>query len=133
MLKKWALIILTLSSINALAQSSDTSTPFNSPDHPIVVSADNPSFTLHLKSNPTTGFFWYLGKHNHYQLVALNHRFIAPKNKKMVGAPGEETWTFGVQKSAFNVPRIFKIHFTYTRPWTTQNATYETFTVITRR
>jgi len=132
-MKTWITLFTILFSLTTFAQNTKESTTFSSPDRPIIVSASNPSFTLHLKSNPTTGFFWYLGKYDDYQVSATDHEYLTPEDKKMVGAPGQETWTFNLQKSAFNVPRIFKIHFTYARPWTTANATDVTFTILTRR
>lgn len=83
----------------------------------IIVSADHPEFTLKLKSNPTTGYCWLLENYDANFIVPVSHGYEKISNKKMIGAPSDELWTFQVKKSAFLVPTQTKIHLVYVRPW----------------
>jgi inhibitor of cysteine peptidase len=96
------------------------------------ISADKAEFTLKVKSNPTTGFSWFLTDYNSALLEPVKHSFEAPTDKKLVGAPGYELWTFRAKPAAFTVPQQTLIRLVYTRPWNnTEPATMETFRVTT--
>jgi len=47
----------------------------------------------------------------------VKHERLANANKKLVGAPSYELWTFKATDAAFIVPQAFKIKFVYARPW----------------
>ena len=82
-----------------------------------VVKADQPQFTIKLKSNPTTGYTWLLREYDTQLITPVRHEFVANKEKKLTGAPGYDFWTFQVKPEAFVVPQQRTIHFVYVRPW----------------
>ncbi len=83
----------------------------------ITITSDQPTFTIKLKSNPTTGFSWYLRSYDANVLQPVKHVFLAPENKKLIGAPGYELWTFRVKPNGFSVPMQTMIRFVYGRAW----------------
>jgi|SRR5579862_7396779 len=82
----------------------------------ISVDAMHPEFTIKLKSNPTTGYSWFLREYDANLLTPLKHKFAKP-SQKLIGAPGYELWTFHVKPSGFIVPQLTTIRMVYTRPW----------------
>lgn len=98
----------------------------------IVVTAQQPTFTLKLKSNPTTGYTWFLREYDTQFLMPISHTFVNPE-KKLMGAPGFEEWTFKVKSSAFIVPQHFSIRMMYARPFGhLDNPTVIVFQVVTQ-
>jgi inhibitor of cysteine peptidase len=86
-------------------------------DKPVaMITAAQPEFVIKLKSNPTTGYTWFLRNYNTDLLQPVSHSFQAP-DTTMVGAPGFELWTFKVKSTAFVVPQQTSIRFAYSRPW----------------
>lgn len=97
----------------------------------VVVSADKPTFTIKLKSNPTTGYSWFLRDYETFFLTPLNHHFEKSEDN-FLGAPGYEYWTFRVKPAAFIVPSQTIIRMVYTRPWqSSDSATQMAFHVTT--
>lgn len=97
----------------------------------VVVDATHPAFTLQLKSNPTTGYSWFLREYSRHLIQPIKHRFQAP-NSGLVGAPGIEYWTFQVKNAAFIVPQSTVIRLIYSRPWQgLQNSKQLVFRVTT--
>jgi len=82
-----------------------------------VVQANQPEFSIKLKSNPTTGYSWYLRSYDANLVQPVKHVYEAPANKKLIGASGYEIWTFRVKANGFLVPMQTAIRFVYTRPW----------------
>lgn len=82
----------------------------------IVVSQSNPIFTIELKSNPTTGYSWFLREYDHDLLMPVKHEFIH-QDKSLVGASGIERWRFKVKPAGFAVPQQSVIRMIYARPW----------------
>ena len=82
----------------------------------IQVVRSSPVITLKLKSNPSTGFSWFLVGYDHGLLVPISRVFVPP-TKEMPGAPGYEIWRFGVSPHAFVVPQMTYITLRYLRPW----------------
>lgn len=82
----------------------------------IMVQADQPEFTITLKSNPTTGYSWFLRDYHTDLIKPVKHEFIAG-NPKLMGAPGQEVWTFRAKPAAFSVPQQTLIRMVYARPW----------------
>ncbi len=82
----------------------------------ISVSADKPTFVLKLKSNPTTGYTWFLRDYNSALVTPVKHSFLPPE-KTLIGAPGYELWTFRVKSAGFSVPQITTVRMIYARPW----------------
>src|SRR3989338_9840306 len=103
----------------------------STPDKSIVITAKKQhTFNIILPSNPTTGYSWFLTDYNHQLLKPVNHQYVAPNNKLM-GAGGFEIWTFNIQQEV-PVPQKTTVTFTYQRPWETNDAKTETFTVLTQ-
>jgi len=80
----------------------------------IMVSANNSTFIVRLKSNPTTGYSWFI-RDNLSGLKPISSKFIASKKTSLVGSQGVELWKFKVQPT--KVPRQFIMHFIYARPF----------------
>lgn len=83
---------------------------------PIIVKSAQPIFSIKLKSNPTTGYSWFIKDYNHQQLDLIDHAYIAG-DSKLVGASGYEIWHFKVKPSMFIAPQLFNIQLLYARPW----------------
>lgn len=82
----------------------------------ITVTEQSPSFTIRLRSNPTTGYTWKLSQFTARFLTPSAHRFVMPETQ-MMGAPGFEEWSFQVKPNAFKTPTQSSITFVYERPW----------------
>jgi inhibitor of cysteine peptidase len=99
-----------------------------------VVMSDQPVFQIKLKSNPTTGYSWYLREWNSEVVEPLKHQFEAPTTKKLMGAPGYEIWTFRAKPGAFVVPLQTILRFVYARSWEVgENPSQAVFRVTTVR
>jgi inhibitor of cysteine peptidase len=83
----------------------------------ILVTGGQREFTLKLKSNPTTGYSWFLREYDSQLLTPVKHRFQKPTDEKLMGAPGYEFWTFRVKPAGFVVPQQTILRMVYTRPW----------------
>jgi inhibitor of cysteine peptidase len=82
----------------------------------IAITAQQPTFTLKLKSNPTTGYAWFLREYDPLIVTPIKQQFIAG-DKNKIGAPGLEYWTFKIKPTAFTVPQQTVIRLIYARPW----------------
>lgn len=69
-----------------------------------------------MKSNPTTGYSWFLREYDSTIITPVKHSFEQP-SAKLMGAPGFELWTFKVKSAGFAVPQQTTIRMVYTRPW----------------
>lgn len=87
----------------------------------ILVSPHQPEFTLKLKSNPTTGYTWFLRGYDSNLISPVKHSFQAG-NQKLMGAPGFEYWTFRVKPAGFTVPQQTMIRMIYARPWASSDS-----------
>lgn len=83
----------------------------------ITISAKEPLFTLKLKSNPTTGYSWFLREYNANLVIPVKRQFEKATDVKLMGAPVFELWTFKIKPQAFAVPQQTTLRFVYTRPW----------------
>ena len=112
---------------------ADTMSNVYSSDHlSISVSKIDPEFTIQLKSNPTTGYSWFLRQYNADLVDPIGHYFQVP-HTKMIGAPGIEVFRFRMKPAAFVVPQHTALSFVYARPWvSTENTTTLVFRVSTR-
>lgn len=98
----------------------------------IAVSADSPKFTIKLESNPTTGYSWFLHEYD-VNLVQPLKREFKQGDKKLIGSPGYELWTFKIKPAGFTVPQQTTIRFAYARPWEgSENSTQAAFHVSTQ-
>lgn len=87
----------------------------------IAVTKDGPKFVIKLKSNPTTGYSWFLREYDSSKIQPLKHTFEPPTDTKLMGAPGFELWTFSLKPVAFVVPQQILLRFVYSRPWEGNN------------
>ena len=117
---------------------ADNSTPvFSSPKNKIIVTPEQPEFTIILKSNPTTGFSWKIATIDSSMFTNLGHQYIAP-NTKVMGAPGYEVWKFKAiypTTHAFAVNQVGHVVMEYKRPWTKdkKETTVYHFTVVMKK
>lgn len=116
----------------ALAQTNNSDKTYNEDNTNIVVTAKQPQFTIHLKSNPTTGYSWFLREYDSTLVQPIKHNYIAPTNG-MMGASGVEDWIFKMKPSAFVVPQTTTLRMFYARPWeSTDSGTMVVFRVSTQ-
>lgn len=80
-----------------------------------TVNAKQPEFILKLKSNPSTGFSWFLREYDAKLISPVKHSFQQPV-KELIGASGFELWTFRVKPAGFTVPQQTTIRMVYARP-----------------
>ena len=66
-----------------------------------ITTAVGDSFTVTLCSNATTGFQWSESAQISDPAVVqqMDHKFVSPDDKGLVGAPGKEVWTFKALKT----------------------------------
>ena len=128
------LLLITVSSYVFAADTIQNNQAKNvyTEDHlNIIVKANDPQFTIKLKSNPTTGYAWYVRKYDANLILPIKHQF-QKSNQNLMGAPGEEWWVFRVKPNGFLVPHQTTIRFIYARPWEGENnATQIVFYVTT--
>jgi len=105
-----------------------------STEHPnIMVMSSQPEFVLKLKSNPTTGYSWFLREYDKNLITPIKHEFKAPESK-LLGAPGYELWSFKVNRESFIVPTQTIIRMIYTRPGQgTDSSTQVVFRITTSK
>ena len=128
------IVMLTFSAITYAAQTTTTTNKniYTEDSLNILATADQPQFTLKLKSNPTTGYSWFLREYDGNVLTPIKHIFQAP-DSKLMGAPGYEIWTFRVKPTGFLVPQQTTIRMIYARPWQgADNSTQLIFRVTTQ-
>lgn len=82
----------------------------------ITIDKKNPTFRIRLKSNPTTGYSWFLREYDHELIMPVKSEF-EPAKTDLVGGPGSQLWVFKVKPGAFTVPSQSVIRLIYARPW----------------
>ncbi len=86
------------------------------PAKPIEVKKGE-TFSIHLASNPTTGFKWQLaGPLDSSTLIEAGHEYSRPASR-LAGAGGKEIWKFRAVDKGKAV-----IEMEYVRPWEKQTA-----------
>ena len=90
LLRFLTLTIIFVTSL-AVAQAND----FTDAKKALQVNPSSTLVTLKLKSNPTTGYSWFLVKYNESIMSPISHKYYAPTSQ-LVGAPGYEVWQFRV-------------------------------------
>lgn len=89
-----------------------------------VTAAPGAFITVTLCSNPTTGFSW--GEQAQISdsavLKQTSHKTVAPENTGMVGAPGNQVWTFEALAAGASTAS-----FSYSRPWEGGEKDVQTF------
>lgn len=142
MKRYWLLILTALlivtsvavakkSTVSKEAAAAKESAVYSDPTKPILVDKNSREFTITLKSNPTTGYSWFLGQYNHHIVSVISHRYVAP-DTKLIGAGGKEVWVFKVSPDALVAPQILYVNFIYTRLWELGDRDETRFTVMTR-
>lgn len=104
---------------------------FTDPAKPIIVTQSNPVFSIVMQSNPTTGYSWLLKSYDATLISPISRKFYPPTNRKLVGAPGYEKWTFRVKSPGFVVPQTTSIVLLYARSWEMQDIHPTNFKVVT--
>ena len=84
---------------------------FHDPSVEIVVEKGE-EFAIVLESNPTTGYQWKLNHPLDEKILTLEKTEFEPPEEGLLGAPGEEKWTF----KAHELGRT-TIELAYVRPW----------------
>lgn len=99
----------------------------------INITSKQPEFVLKLKSNPTTGYSWFLREYDANLISPIKHSFQAANNG-LVGSSGFDFWTFKVKPAGFTVPQQTVIRMVYARPWaTSDNPTQVVFRISTTK
>lgn len=88
----------------------------------ILITTQHPQFIIKLKSNPSTGYSWFLREYDSNMIKPVKQEYVPNPNKKLMGASGYELWTFQVKTAAFTVPQQTVIRMIYARPWQAQDA-----------
>lgn len=117
--KKFIVVSLLLaiwSLANAAIKSSEERAFYGAADKNILVEASNPTFVIKLKSNPSTGYAWFIREYDSNLLEIVGHEY-QPANKKLIGASGSDFWTFKVKADAFKFPQQTTVSLVYARPW----------------
>lgn len=111
-----SLMFISTSDASAAATTSNKDQVYSEDNLNVMVTPSKPQFTIKLKSNPTTGYSWFLREYNKDYIKPLKHRFEASKDK-LIGAPGFDYWTFQAKEAMFTVPQQTIIRLIYARPW----------------
>lgn len=83
-----------------------------------TVTTQHPVAKFKLRSNPSTGFTWYIKHYPHNLVEIKSHQMKRPsKDQHKVGVPGYEIWQFKAKKAAFTAPHVIPIKMMYARPW----------------
>lgn len=108
-----------------------TDTLPSSDTKPLIVMNKQPTVSIRLKSNPTTGYRWFIRSYPPDFVVPVTHRVEKPTST-LVGAPTQEVFEFKLKPVAFKAPHQFIIRFSYFRPFES-NGKVETksFKIIT--
>jgi len=130
MLKKIIILfsLLLCLSVFATTHSSKKIEKTNS----ITVCLKHPDFTITLPANPTTGFSWHIQKYSKNMFEFISEKYIASKNKKLMGAPGTQTFHFKAKKENYAVAQVSHIVFLYERSWEKKHVTKKTFIIVVR-
>ena len=126
----WFVLLIFITSI--CVGSDDSKIEYTNPEKTIVVERSKPTFSVIVQANPTTGYSWLLRSYDSNLIAPVSRKFYPPTDKKLVGAPGYEKWTFRVKSSGFVVPQTASITLLYARSWEMQDVHPTNFKVVTR-
>jgi|GEM_PF-578937 len=106
-----ALLAVLLVAVSGCSWGGDAE-EYDDPNAPIVVEVGQ-EFVIVLESNPTTGYQWQLTEPLEEEVLSLvKTEFQEPEEDGLVGAAGEERWTFKAEGRGDTT-----IDFAYVRPW----------------
>lgn len=112
------LILIGMLSFNIAYSASAATIPVYTDEKPnVVVAPAQNTFIIKLKSNPTTGYGWYLRGYDNDIVQPVKHRYEVAADKNLIGSGGFEYWTFSIKKAGFVVPQQTTIQLVYARPW----------------
>lgn len=134
MFKKLAILLFI--SVYLPVFAAQTTPVFTSHEKPIIVTPGNPTFNITVPSNPSTGYSWKLAGYDKFIFEPVSHKYIAPSNTKLMGAPGYEIWTFKAiypTTYKFRVNQVGHVRLQYVRPWEKKNAPVTSFVVILKK
>jgi len=109
-------LIFSLISFNSVSVAEKTETIYSEDNTSIIVTADHPQFKITLKSNPTTGYSWFLREYDASLIKPIKNEYQRPE-KSLIGASGFEVWTFKIKPIGFTVPHQTALRMVYARPW----------------
>lgn len=112
--------MLSLISSSVWADATSAVDALTDDSKPIVLSANQKEITINLKSNPTTGYSWFLMDYDKQFFTATQHTYLRP-NPKLMGAPGVEKFTLQVNPALYAAPHAGTIKLVYKRPWESAN------------
>ena len=129
-MKRWIIFIIALSIMSPIfaeeqvtisAKSKDgektqSTNGFTDPNKAIQVRRSSPIIFLKLRSNPTTGYSWFLVQYDHHLIRPMVRKYV-PAMSELVGASGYDVWEFSVKPDAFVVPQMTQVTLRYLRPW----------------
>lgn len=117
MLNSLLRLLLVLAALNlGVARAAVPNDDFTDPAKPIYLDSKNTTLVVKLKSNPTTGYAWYLQSIDSPWLKPVSHRYMPPVSQ-LAGAAGYDLWTFTVDPNYQTVPFYSEIELIYTRAW----------------
>lgn len=99
---------------------------------PLLVMANDPSVSIELPDNPSTGYQWVLTSYDHDLVKPVGAERVKA-NAQQPGKPGLVIFKFKLQEEAFVVSQRFKINLEYLRPWETTAAKVLSIELITQR
>jgi inhibitor of cysteine peptidase len=117
---KWVIALLGAVMFMQFAEAKVAPAVYTEDKPAVLLKPSDEEFVIKLRSNPTTGYSWFLRDYSPNLIVPVKHEYLAP-DSKLVGAPGIEVWTFAVGKAALVVPQQTVIRFVYARPWATDD------------
>ena len=114
--KIWLLIALIMLIPSSFAESNQNLKIYTEDTPNILVNVQQPQFIIKLKSNPSTGYSWFLREHDDALVQPIKHQFEKNPQASLMGAPGYEIWTFKIKPQGFAVPQQSTLRFVYARP-----------------
>ncbi|MFA5097901.1 MAG: protease inhibitor I42 family protein [Candidatus Margulisiibacteriota bacterium] len=82
----------------------------NRPD--LIQTKPYSSFSIRLRSNPTTGYSWKISKISDKRIVKASASRYEPDRPVLSGSGGQEIWSFKALR-----PGKARIEMSYQRPW----------------
>lgn len=115
--------------VQAEVAKAPQASEFSDSNKAIMLNPAKTTFSLKLKSNPTTGYSWFLVDYNPAIIKPISHKFYRGSDK-LLGAPGFELWKFAIRKKAFAVPQYTEIKLRYMRPWVVSDGQALVFKIV---
>lgn len=94
----------------------------------LIINTKQPSFTITLPSNPTTGFLWTVVDYDKNLFLLTDQQYIT-SNSGLIGAGGHVLFTFKLKKQAA-YPSYAIIKLKNSRSWEPQSAMQKQIKII---